>query len=137
MVEDCVFCGIVRGDIPSRKVFEDEDFIAIMDITPYVRGHLMVIPKNHSKWVWDIKDKDYIKYILVVKKIAKVLRKAFDTDCVMEIIAGWGVTHSHIHLLPRIKGDGLGEIPCEPLKGGISNKEMDRIFLRIKKFIVK
>ncbi len=133
MSEDCIFCKIASGEIPSEKVYEDEKVISILDINPYVLGHIMVIPKKHSRWVWDIDIKGYKEITERVHKLANVLRKAFDTEWVEEVIAGIGVSHTHIHLLPRQKNDGLGEVPIKPLKPKPSEKEMKAIADKIRK----
>jgi len=132
MEDDCIFCKIVKGDISAEFIWQDEDHIAIMDINPYARGHVMVIPKEHSRWVWDIEDEKYSKYMLAVKKTAKILGKAFDTDCVQEVIAGFGVPHTHIHLFPRTGEDGLDEIPHGPLEPKLTDVERKEIFEKIK-----
>ncbi len=133
--ENCIFCKIARGEIPSMKIWEDENFIAFLDIHPYAKGHLLVIPKEHTEWVWDIKDKDYIEYMEHVKHLANVLRKAFDTEWVEEVIAGIGINHSHVHLLPRKRNDNLGEIPTRPLSQKPSEKEMEEIANKIRRAI--
>jgi len=132
IMDDCVFCKIVKGLKDEDKVWEDDEFLAILDINPYARGHVMVIPKEHFRWVWDIDDEKYSRYMLVVKKIAGFLREAFGTDCVQEIIAGFGVAHSHIHLLPRTKDDGLEEIPHSLIEPKLTEEEMREIFDKIR-----
>src|SRR3989344_1201194 len=132
MKPDCIFCKIANNEIPSVKIWEDENFIAVLDITPYVEGHTLVIPKKHSRWVWDIDDEHYLKYMKAVKSLANILRKAFNTEWVEEVIAGIGVSHSHIHLLPRQKNDGLGEIPTKPLTPKPTEKELKKIAMIIK-----
>jgi len=134
-MDKCIFCKIAKGEIPSIKIWENEKHLAFLDIKPYAKGHLLVVPKKHSDWVWDMNDKEYLEFMKVVKYLANVLRKAFDTDWVEEIIAGIGVSHSHIHLLPRKKNDGLGEIPKEPLAVKPSEKEMNEIAEKIRSVI--
>jgi histidine triad (HIT) family protein len=134
---DCVFCRIAKGEIPSMKIWENENFLAFLDIRPYAKGHLLVVPKSHSDWVWDMNDKEYIEFMKRVKYLANVLRKAFDTEWVEEIIAGVGISHSHIHLLPRKKNDGLGEVPTKPLTIKPSEREMEEIAEKIIKEIRK
>ena len=129
---NCVFCKIANGEIPSVKVWEDENFIAFLDVNPYAKGHLLVVPKHHSEWVWDIDDKNYLIYMKHIKYFANILRKAFDTDWVEEVIAGIGISHSHVHLLPRKRNDGLGEIPTKPLALKPSEKEMNEIAEKIR-----
>jgi histidine triad (HIT) family protein len=136
MSNDCIFCKIVNGELPSVKVWEDKNFIALLDIHPYAKGHLLVIPKEHSTWVWDISDRNYLEYMKIVKYLANILRKVFDTEWVEEVIAGVGVSHSHIHLLPRHKNDGLGEIPTKPLNPRLSEKEINEISEKIRRKII-
>ena len=135
-MEDCVFCKIVKGELPCHKIWEDEKHLAFLDINPYAKGHIVIIPKKHSRWVWDAEDKEYSEYMLAVKTVAGILRRAFDTESVQEIIAGFGVAHTHVHLLPRVENDGLGEIPHTPLNPQLSNEEMvgvrDKILIASK-----
>lgn len=131
-MDACIFCKIIRGEIKSDKVYEDENILAFLDIRPYSRGHVLVIPKKHSKWLWDMPIEDYSELSEIVHYLANVLRKVFDTDWVEEVVAGAGVHHTHIHLLPRKRDDGLGEVPIKPLSPGLSDKEMNEIAERIK-----
>ncbi|MBU3896038.1 HIT domain-containing protein [Patescibacteria group bacterium] len=105
----CVFCKIAKGEIPCHKIYEDEEFLAILDINPVVKGHTLVIPKKHVEWVWDMQN--YPALMERVKTLALVLRKAFNTPWVAEGIAGIDVPHAHVHLLPRQVDDGLGAFP--------------------------
>jgi histidine triad (HIT) family protein len=132
---DCIFCKIAKGELPSMKIWENENFLAFLDIRPYAKGHLLIIPKSHTEWVWDINDMEYTEYMKHVKYFANVLRKVFDTEWVEEVIAGIGVSHAHIHLLPRERSDGLGEVPTKPLPQKLSEKEMEEIADKIRKEI--
>jgi histidine triad (HIT) family protein len=131
--KECIFCKIIRGEIPCDRIYEDKDVLAFLDINPFVKGHLLVIPKKHSRWIWDIEDGDYRTLVEKTKYLANVLRKSFDTDWVEEVIAGIGVEHSQIHLLPRKRDDGLGEIPTRPLESKLSKEEIKEILESIKK----
>lgn len=133
--ENCVFCNIINGEIKSDKIYEDKETIVLLDINPYSKGHVLVVPKKHSRWVWDMGLKDYTVLKQKVFGIANVLRKAFNTDWVEEVIAGQGVNHTHIHLLPRKPDDGLGEIPIKPLEPKLSEKEMEEIAEKIKSLL--
>ncbi len=77
-MQDCIFCKIVNGEIPSNKVYEDEKFLAFLDINPLSPGHTQVIPKEHYRWVWDVPNIG--EYFEVVKKIAKAQKKAFNVE---------------------------------------------------------
>ncbi|OHA88625.1 MAG: hypothetical protein A3C70_03445 [Candidatus Zambryskibacteria bacterium RIFCSPHIGHO2_02_FULL_43_14] len=102
---DCIFCKIVRGEIPAYKVYEEDDFLAFLDINPQSPGHTQVIPKKHFRWVWDIPDVG--KYFEVVRKIAKAQQKAFNTDFILSKIIGDEVEHAHIWVFPNsgVSGD--------------------------------
>lgn len=104
-MDDCIFCKIVIGEIPSHKVYEDDNFLAILDITPQSPGHVQVITKKHYRWVWDVPDVG--EYFEVVKKIAKAQQKAFNTDFVLSKIIGDEVPHAHIWVFPSsdVSGD--------------------------------
>jgi histidine triad (HIT) family protein len=103
---DCVFCKIVAGEIPSYKIYEDETFLAFLDIHPQTPGHVQVIPKAHERWVWDVPA--YDAYLALVKKVALAQRKAFSTDWVISKIVGDEVPHAHIWVFPGPK-DGQGD----------------------------
>lgn len=112
-MNDCLFCKIINGDVPSHKVYEDEDTLAFLDINPRSPGHVQVIPKKHYRWVWDIPTCDkpspnYCNYSTVVQKIAKALQKTFNTDSIWSRITGEEVPHAHVWLFPdpqEAKGD--------------------------------
>lgn len=107
-MENCVFCKIVRGEIPSYKVYEDEEFLAFLDIHPHTPGHTQVIPKKHFRWVWDLPAGRQMSpniggYFEIVKKIADAQRKAFETDWILSRIIGDEVPHAHIWVFPNDK----------------------------------
>ena len=111
---ECVFCKIVAGEIPSYKIYEDEKYLAFLDIYPSAEGHTLVIPKKHVEWVWDLPAGRQVtpnlgKYFEVVGKIAKNHRKLAPDGIVRSIIWGWEVPHAHIHLLPGKSNDLSGE----------------------------
>lgn len=106
---DCIFCKIASHEIPSNIVFENDDFLAFLDIRPLNPGHTLVIPRNHYRWVWDVPVPG--PYFEVVARVAKVLRKVMDTEWIASDAAGMGVHHAHIHLIPRFPNDGHGEFP--------------------------
>jgi len=130
---DCVFCKIAKGEIPAYKVYEDEKFIAFLDIKPRNPGHTLVIPKQHFRWVWDV---PYLgEYFQVVGKVANAIRRAMNTEWVVSLILGEEVPHAHIWLVPRFEGDGHGSsIDLSNIKE-ISKKEMERIAEKIKEEI--
>jgi histidine triad (HIT) family protein len=103
--ENCIFCKIVRGEIPCYKVYEDDNFLAFLDINPQSPGHTQVIPKKHHRWVWDVENVG--EYFEVARKVALAQRKAFDTDFVLSKVVGDEVPHAHIWVFPNreVKGE--------------------------------
>ena len=104
-MENCIFCKIIKNEIPAYEVYEDKDFLAFLDINPRSPGHTLVIPKTHHRWVWDVPNAG--AYFEVAKKIALAQKKAFDTDLILSRIHGIDVTHAHIWVYPdeSVKGD--------------------------------
>ena len=103
-MENCIFCKIVSGEIPAHKIYEDDRFIAFLDIHPQAPGHAQVIPKRHYRWVWDVPDAG--AYFEVVKNVAKAQQKAFSTEWVLSKIIGDEVPHAHIWIFPNSEAQG-------------------------------
>jgi len=97
-MENCIFCKIVSGEIPAHKVYEDENYLAFLDIHPKAPGHTQVIPKTHYRWVWDVPNPG--EYFEVAAKVAKAERKAFGTDWILSRIVGDEIAHAHIWVYP-------------------------------------
>lgn len=95
----CVFCKIVKGEIPSYKVYEDENFLAFLDINPESPGHTQVIPKKHYNLVWDVPDTG--AYFETAKKIALAQKKAFNQQFIFSKVVGTDVPHAHIWIFPN------------------------------------
>ena len=109
-MDDCIFCKIIRGEIPSFKVYEDDKVFAFEDINPISPGHTLVIPKKHAENIWDIDESDMIAVQRASKKIAGAIKKALGVDGIacMQLngrAANQEVMHYHLHLVPR-KADG-------------------------------
>ncbi len=126
-MDNCIFCKIVAGEIPCYKVFEDDDFIGFLDIRPVRSGHVLVVPKKHYRWVYDIKE-DYSES---VAKVAAALKKAYSTELVVSYVIGDEVPHAHIHLVPRTEGDGHGALVDLTLAKEVSKEEMEAEFQKI------
>jgi histidine triad (HIT) family protein len=106
-MDKCLFCQIVKGEIPSYKVYEDKEFLAFLDIMPNSTGHTLVIPKKHVAWVWDYPNLG--KYFEIVGKIARHHRKVSGHKVVRSMVFGWEVPHAHIHIKPGQIDDLKGE----------------------------
>ncbi|CAN7523975.1 HIT family protein [Pararhizobium sp. LjRoot255] len=112
-----IFSKILRGEIPSQKVYEDDNTLVIMDVMPQAEGHVLVIPKTASRNILDADPATLGPLIAVVQKIAIAAQKAFDADGVTimqfnEAPAGQSVFHLHFHVIPRREG-----VPLRPHSG--------------------
>ena len=101
--DNCIFCKIINKEIPAHIVYEDNNFLAFLDINPQSPGHTQIITKKHYRWVWDVPNIG--EYFEVVKKIAQAQQKAFGTEWIKEKVDGQDVAHSHIWVYP---GDSTG-----------------------------
>lgn len=111
-MDNCIFCKIIAGEIPSATVYEDDDFKAIMDIAPAAKGHVIILSKRHMANLYEIEEQTAARALMVASKIAKAQKKALDCDGINllqnnEEAAGQSVFHLHIHLIPRYKDDGV------------------------------
>lgn len=98
-MDDCIFCKIAEGKIPCQKIFEDEQFIAFLDIQPESIGHTLLIPKTHFRWIYDIPE--FGRYFEIAKKIALDLKDQYKSDFVIFKSVGTDIDHAHLHLIPK------------------------------------
>jgi histidine triad (HIT) family protein len=115
---DCIFCKIVSGEIPSHKLDEDDKTLAFLDINPWTRGHSLVIPKEHSRNIYDIEPDDLAAAHIAAQRLAKRLREKLDCEGMNTIqssepAAMQTVFHTHVHVIPRYSDDGL-KLPAHP-----------------------
>lgn len=108
---DCIFCKILEKEVPSYKIYEDENVLAFLDITQGTKGHTLVIPKKHIKNVYELDEETASEIFRVVPKIANALKKAFN-PIGLNIVNNnekplQSVFHFHIHLIPRYENDGM------------------------------
>lgn len=103
-MSSCIFCKIVSKEIPAHVVYEDDDFLAFLDIRPQSPGHTLVIPKKHYRWVWDVPNLP--SYFDVVSKIALAQRKAFKQEMILSKIIGEEIHHAHIWVFPSDQAVG-------------------------------
>jgi len=101
-MNNCIFCKIIKGEVPAAKVWEDENYLAFLTIKPINPGHTLVIPKKHTEYFFDLEDQELADLMVTTKPIAKAIAKAFPpaTGKVGVMIAGMGVPHVHVHLVP-------------------------------------
>jgi len=104
MKEKTIFKKIIDGELPSYKVYEDEKFLAFLDIYPTAPGYTVIIPKEEIQWVWDVPYAG--EYFELTKTLAQALRKAFEIDMIRCEIWGEEVPHAHIKIWPELPCDG-------------------------------
>ena len=112
-MNDCIFCKIRDGQLPSLKVYEDERTLCIMDINPLTRGHCLVLTKSHAPTIWDADVADLQAAIATAKRVAEALEAAVQPDGLNVLQANGAaafqsVFHYHLHLIPRWNNDGKG-----------------------------
>ena len=117
-MDDCLFCKIVAGEIPSTRVREDERTVAFMDISPWARGHALVIPREHARNLYEISDDDLSATMAAAKRLAERMRDRLECDGVnllnsAEPAAWQTIFHFHVHVIPRFEGDDLRP-PAKP-----------------------
>lgn len=122
IMEDCIFCKIVKGEIPSYKIYEDTSYLAFLDIFPRVKGHALVIPKKHYRWVNDVED--FGNYWEMAKKVSLAIQKSLNARFTSYLTLGEEVPHAHIHILPQTES-------------GISGIQMSEVFKMEKEEIAK
>ena len=118
--DDCIFCKIIAGELPAEKVAEDEHTVAFLDINPWTRGHALVIPREHSKNLYEISDDDLAATMAVAKRLAGTVRDKLGAAGVnllnsCEAAAWQTVFHFHVHVIPRYEADPL-RLPGQPLQ---------------------
>ena len=124
--DDCIFCKIAAGEIPSATVYEDDDFRAILDLGPAAKGHTLVIPKSHSDNLLSVEPDTAATALKVISKTANAIKEALGCDGINVVqnngeAAGQTVMHLHFHIIPRYKNDSVN-IGWQPMKP--SNEEL-------------
>ena len=129
---DCVFCKIIAGEIPAYKVYEDDDVLAFLDITPVNPGHTLVIPKRHYDDLLGLPEAEAARLIGVVKKIAPAVvagvgAAGFNLELNNGPVSGQLVNHVHWHIVPRYEGDGRELWQGRSYEAGEAEKVREKI----------
>ena len=128
---DCIFCNIIKNSTNEPIIYEDEKFIVLPSLRAIAKGHIMVIPKKHTDFLFNMEDDEYQETMTLTKKIAKVLQKAYDSKTVGIMLNGLEIFHVHVHLVPRSK---FGELDLKnPIE--LSKEELINVSNKIKKVI--
>ena len=117
MKDDCIFCKIANGMIPTNSIYEDDDFNVILDAAPATKGHALILPKKHWANIYDLPDETCQKVFVLAKKLAGRMTEKLGCEGFNIVqnngeLAGQTVFHFHMHLIPRYKGDGNSEKLC-------------------------
>lgn len=133
--EDCIFCRIANGEIPSRTIYEDQKFRVILDLNPATKGHSLILPKDHASSLYDLPDETAAAALVLAKKLASVLRDRLGCDGLNVVqnngeAAGQTVPHFHLHLIPRYENDGK---ILEWTPGKATGEELDEIKEKLTK----
>ena len=131
--DDCIFCKIANGEIPSRTVYEDEKFRVILDLGPATKGHALILPKEHADNLFELPEEIAAEVLPVAKKVADKIKANLHCDGLNLVqnngeIAGQTVMHFHMHMIPRYENDGQ-KILWKP--GETSSEELDATLKQI------
>lgn len=131
--DNCIFCKIANGEIPSRTVYEDADFRAILDLGPATKGHALILPKEHAANLYELPDDLAAKVLPAAKKVAALLKDRLGCAGLNLVqnngeLAGQTVMHFHLHLIPRYDNDGQ-KILWKPTEPGA--EELDAVLKQL------
>ena len=129
MQDSCIFCKIANGMIPSKTIYEDEDFRVILDLGPATKGHALILPKQHSDNLYELPDETAAKVMVLAKKMAAKMTEKLQCDGFNIVqnngeVAGQTVMHYHLHLIPRYQDDGQ-KILWKPTE--VTQEELEQI----------
>lgn len=118
---DCIFCKIAKGEIPSKTIYEDEEFRVILDLGPAARGHALILPKKHADNLYELSDETAASAMKLARRMALLMKEKLHCDGLNLVqnngaAAGQTVSHFHVHIIPRYEGDGqsINWVPGEP-----------------------
>lgn len=129
MVNNCIFCKIANGEIPSATLYEDGDFRVILDLGPASKGHALILPKAHAANLFELPDETAAKAMVLAKKIAGRLQEGLHADGINLVqnngeAAGQTVFHFHLHMIPRYHGDTVN---VKWIPGTLTEEEKEEI----------
>ena len=127
-----IFSKIISGDVPAYKVLENENFLAFLDIFPLAKGHVLVIPKNETDYLFDLSSDEYLELWKFAQQVAKAMEKVIECKRIGVTVIGLEVPHAHIHLVPL---NNVSDINFERPKLKFSEAEMKLVADLIKSAI--
>ena len=134
MNEDCIFCKMVEGEMPVWKIYEDEHFLAFLDVNPASRGHTLVVPKEHYPELLDLPEHELKHALKVVQDVADGVVEATDADGFNILqsnnpVAGQQIFHVHFHIIPRYHGD---DVEIDWSESELKDEEGEDLLRKIK-----
>lgn len=138
---DCIFCQIIKGEIPSHKIYEDDLILVFLDINPVNIGHCLVIPKEHFANLTETTEQIASRMMVVGREVGGALEEAISADGFNlglnnGVVAGQVVSHVHLHVMPRYQGDGLNLWPGKSVSSVELKKVSEKIRHKLKKDLV-
>lgn len=132
--DDCIFCKLANGEIPTNSIYEDDNFNVILDLGPATRGHALILPKNHYANLFELPDETAGEVMILAKKLATLMKDKLNADGFNLVqnngtCAGQTVFHFHFHLIPRYENDGQ-KILWNPTKPSAEELEQIRDLLK-------
>lgn len=136
-MNDCLFCRIIKGEVPSQKVYEDADVFAFLDIQPVNVGHTLIVPKAHHANCAETPDEVLAAVMAVAKRVGAAALKVtgaqgYNVGINCGAVAGQVIMHTHVHVMPRFEGDGLRHWP----KRAVSKEEMEKAAREIAQALI-
>ena len=130
-MDTCIFCKIIKKEIPCEKIFEDENFLAFLDIQPISHGHTLIIPKKHIIWMQDADDETISEIFKLSKKLMLAIKTGIECDYVQVGVVGKDVPHFHIHLTPRFYNDNFANWPTQKYENNEAKDILNKIISKL------
>ena len=127
-MDDCIFCRLVRGEVPAHVIFEDQTTLAFLDRHPINPGHVLVVPKRHEPDLFRLSEEEYLAVMRTVRVVSASLLRATAPKRVGLLVAGWDVPHAHVHVVPMHDYHDLTSRQIlEGTRGNPSDSELDSL----------
>lgn len=130
-MNDCLFCKILEGDLPAYRIWENQEFLAILDINPNTPGHTLLLPKVHLPYVFDLEENLYSSLFATAKTLSPVLLEATQAKRIGVVIQGFTVPHAHVHLVPMNDVHDLDDARASPA----SKSELSSMSLKLQQVL--
>ena len=131
MKDNCIFCKIIKWEIPCEKIYGNKGFLVFLDIQPVSSGHILIIPKKHIVWMQEADDQMISGVFTLAKKIMLAIKNGIKCDYVQVSVGGTDIPHFHVHLIPRYFNDGLKNFRTKKYKDGEPSEVAKKIIVSI------